>query len=324
MIRRIISSLTSLLTLITISIMTIEATIDNKKHMRRSVRFSKEDEVHVLPGSGREEEEIINGNEIWYSREDLDKFRDNARKEAKAFLKVIYLEAKDNLQQKQDYPGESLGIFEYGDASAISFRDSLSREDFTDSSSSSSNNEIIPKDMDVSQYSSCIDYFHRRENIRGLEHRLNYDRYRYRKITMMAVLEAQRRLKEKKNTSDKEGKEKPKDFSRQLSMVSSRFSRWSRALAQRIGAMDFLAAAGQFERKIIHLEPDHSYYSSVDDTHCGKKTKIDAIRYVCTLEHDALPILQRKNSMGMAMPPIPVHSNSAIEQPMFYSLPCRS
>lgn len=318
---RIISSLTTLLTLITISIMTIEATIDKKKHIRRSVRFSQEDEVHVLPGSGREEEEeeMINGNEIWYSREDLDKFRDNARKEAKDFLKVIYLEAKkDNLEQKQDYPGESLGIFEYGDASAISFRDSLSREDFTDSSSTK--DEIIPKDMDVSQYSSCIDYFQRRENIRGLEHRLNYDRYRYRKITMMAVLEAQRRLKEKKSASDEE---KAKDFSRQLSMVSSRFSRWSRALAHRIGAMDFLAAAGQFERKIISLEPNHSYYTSTNNTHCGKKTKIDAFRYVCTLEQDALPILQRKNSMGMAMP-IPVHSKSAIEQPMFYSLPCRS
>ena len=182
------------------------------KKEKRSVRFCDFATVsYVRPCS------TMNGSEkkdVWYDCDELDSFRKNARVDAKVALSSGMSPTSENCQKF----GSDL------------FLRSLS------------NPNLDFSELHINSIKTCsqevIDY---REQIRGLEHRLNNERQRNRHITRLATLEAQRRLRKKAARQNKSCPDDPDAFAASLAKVSCKFSKWAREIAHQTGVEDAYA-----------------------------------------------------------------------------------
>lgn len=168
---------------------------------KRAVRFADQKIVTTIDSC-----DIMGATEksgIWYSRIELDTFKEDA----KSYVKCLKKSGEHSV--KKFY---------------ISFQACLRTA-----------NAISPSSFDrATAYESTPKAIELREITRGLEHRFDGERPKNKYIARIAVLEAQRRIKVRAMQTQKTNL----DPAIHLSIIASRFSRWAKEIALETGKMD--------------------------------------------------------------------------------------
>lgn len=241
---------------------------------KRTVRFADLMTVSVI--NSCKNMSTAEKDDRWYSREELDTFREDV----KAYVKLLSKSGEYIVKKP-----------------SISFRDcvrtSVNAIVVTPDSCSGSitRNDATPEAIEL------------RERTRGLEHRFDVERQRNKCISRIAVVEAQRRIRVRARTD--------LDPAIHLAMIASKFSSWANEIAlqtARMDASDAYPPPGFKQPPTETVTESRNYRREEAFVAHRKKARISYDSFAaCIRPCDALigeQILRRKNVMNVNQSPV--------------------
>jgi len=245
----------------------------------KAVRFATQKTVKLI-GSCSDMSTTEKRN-VWYNREEMNKFREDAKHCAKCLKKSRVQRAVET-------------------SFLTSFRESLVAPQSTNAATKHSCSSTAADSITRAFESSTLGYtIDQREKKRGLEHIVDMERLQIRCISRLVVLKAQERLKATNRVNDDD------DAAIQLSMIASKFSRWAKEIAQLTGKMDaFDAYTTDFNIVVTTQETTNLQYYGKEETCVAQPQKKARIRlegpgFTTMKPIIGEEILRRKNAINI-------------------------